>query len=180
MQYFYILSIILLFLFTITWHFIKIKKISERKIKSDYALKKLPSNLSWTKFIIPAIFICAGLYGNVSLFLISMGAVLLISSIVEWALAKKYIYNAFLISGDNLISNDFKIKTFNLQQLTNIDFRPYIDSFQLKFQTGESLLIHRPDFTKEPLNIFINKAIEKNNRVIISSDEAVSKIVTSL
>jgi hypothetical protein len=136
-------------------------------------------SLNWTQFILPAILLVIGLYGNVSLFMVSMGASLFVSTIVEWVLSKRYVYNAFLIFGDTLISNDFKTKNFNLQELTIIDFLPFSDSLQLKFQGGESISIHRPDFDKDSLSTFFNKAIEKSKLYVAISDDAKSKISAS-
>ncbi len=111
--------------------------------------------------------------------MISLGASLLFSMIVEWLLNQKYVYDAFAISGDNLISNEFRIKTFNLQELTTIDFLPFSDSLQLKFQGGQSISIHRPDFDKESLSNFFKKAVEKSKLYVVISDDAKSKFSVS-
>jgi len=179
MEPYYIIGIILLLAFAMTWHYIRLRRISERQIKSDCALKQLRFSLNWTQFILPAILLGIGLYGNVSLFMVSLGASLFVSTIVEWLLTKRYVYDSFVISGDNLISNDFKLKNYNLQELTIINFLPFSDTLQLKFQGGQSLSIHRPDFDKDSLSSFFNKAIEKSKLYVVISDDAKSKFLAS-
>ena len=179
MEHYYTIGIILLLVFAMTWHYIRLRRISLRQIESDYALKQLRFSLNWTQFIFPTIVLGIGLYGNVSLFMVSMGVSFFVSTIVQWLLTKRYVYDAFLISGDTLVSNDFKTKNFNLQELTIIDFLPFSDSLQLKFQGGQSLSIHRPDFDKDSLSTFFNKAIEKSKLYVAISDDAKSKISAS-
>jgi len=175
----FIIGIILLLVFAMTWHYIRLRRISKRHIKSEYSLKQVRFSLSWTQFILPTILLSIGFYGNDSLFMISLGASLLFSMIVEWLLNQRYVYDAFAISGDNLISNEFRLKTFNLQELTIIDFLPFSDSLQLKFQGGQSISIHRPDFDKDSLSTFFNKAIEKSKLYVVISDDAKTKISVS-
>ena len=179
METYYIIGIIFLLVFALTWHYIRLRRILARQIKSDYSLSQVRNSLSWTQFILPAIFVCIGLYGNVSVFMISIGASLLVSTIVDWVLTKRFVFDAFVISGDNLISNDFKIKSFNLQELTIIDFLPFSDRLELRFQGGQSLSIHRPDFDKESLIVFFTKAIERSKLYVAISDDAKTKISVS-
>ena len=176
MELYYTIGIILLLAFAVTWHYIRLQRISGRHIESDYALRQFHSSLNWTQFILPTFFLGIGLYGKVSLFIVSFGASLFVSIIVEWALTQKYEYDAFVIAGDNLISNDFKLKYFNLQELTMIDFLPFSDSLQLKFQGGQSISIHRSDFSKDSLSSFFNVAIDKSKLPVVISDDAKSKI----
>ena len=176
MEPYYIIGIILLLTFAMTWHYVRLQRISGRRIESDYTLRQFRFSLNWTQFILPTIFLGIGLYEKVSLFFVSIGASLFISIIIEWVLTRKYEYDAFIISGENLISNDFKLKNFNLQELKMIDFLPFTDSLKLKFQGGQSISIHRPDFNKDSLSSFINAAIEKSKLHVVISDDAKSKI----
>ena len=161
METYYTIGIILLLAFAVTWHYIRLQKISRRHIESDYALRQIHSSLNWKQFIVPSIFFGLGLYGKVNAFIISLGATLFVSIIVEWVLTQKYDYDVFAICGDILVCNDFKIKNFNLQELAIIDFLPFSDSLQLKFQGGQSVSIHRANFDKDSLSIFFQKAIGK-------------------
>lgn len=167
---------ILLFAFSLIWHYIRLQRISGRKIISDFALPQIRFPLKWTQFILPTIFMGIGLYGKASLFILSGSVSIFVYIIVEWQLTQKYKYDAFVISGDNLISNDFKLKTFNLQELTMVDFLPFSDSLQLKFQDGRSISIHRSDFDKGLLSSFFNAAIGKSKLHVLISDDAQSKI----
>jgi len=176
MEQYYTFGIILLIVLASTRHYIRLRRISSRKIISDYSLKQSHFSLSWTQFILPIILLIIGLYGDVSIFMISLGASLLITTLVEWVLTRKYVYDAFAISGNNLISNEFKTKAFNLEELTIIDFLPFGDILKLKFKDGQSLSIHRPDFKKESLAAFLNMAIEKSKLHVVISDDAKSKI----
>ena len=179
MEPYYIIGFIVLLGFAMIWHYIRLRRISERKINSDYSLKQVRFSLSWTQFILPTIFLVIGLYGKLSLLLTSMAVSLIVSILVEWALMKRYVYDAFIIAGDNLISNDFKTKIFNLQELTIIDFLPFSDSIQMKFKGGQSISIHRPDFDKDSLSEFLNKAIVKSKLYVVISDDVKSKISIS-
>ena len=179
MDPFYNIGIILLLVFALTWHYIRLRRISSRQIHSDYTLRQINRTLNWTQFILPTTLLGVGLFGNISVLMISLALSLFVSTIVEWVLTKKFVFDSFVIAGDNLISNDFKIKSFNLQALTIIDFLAFSDCLRLKFQGGQSVLIHRPDFDKKSLNIFFTKAIERSKKNVEISDDAKSKIYAS-
>ena len=55
MEHYYTIGIILLLVFAMTWHYIRLRRISLRQIESDYALKQLRFSLNWTQFIFPTI-----------------------------------------------------------------------------------------------------------------------------
>lgn len=179
MEQYYTFGIILLLVIGSTWQYVRLKRLSERIIIADYSLKKSRLILEWTKFILPGIFLCAGLYGDISMFLVLTAVSLFISTIVEWLLTSRYEYDAFTIRENILTMNEFKTKNFNLEELTIIDFLPFGDSFKLKFMGGQSLSIHRPDFKKESLATFLNIAIGKSKLHIAISDDAKSKICIS-
>ncbi|CAN5799723.1 hypothetical protein BH11BAC3_BH11BAC3_12160 [soil metagenome] len=179
MEQYFTFGIILLIVTGSTWQYVRLKRLSERKIIADYSLRQSRSSLKWTKFILPTIFLCSGLYGSISIFLVLTAALLFISTIVERLLTSKYEYDAFTIRGDILTMNEFKTKDFNLEELTIIDFLPFGNSFKLKFKNGQSLSIHRPDFQNESLIIFLNIAIGKSKLQVVISDDAKSKIYIS-
>ena len=176
MEHYYTLIFILAIAFGLSWHYLRLKRISARQITSDYCLKQIQFSLSWTQFILPTIFLIIGLYGEVSVFIVSLGTTLFISVIVEWILTRNFVYDAYVISGNNIIRNGLKIKEFNLQELTIIDFLPFSDSLKLKFKDGQSLSIHRPNFQTDSLIIFLKVAIEKSKFYVAISDDAKSKI----
>jgi len=176
MEQYYILILVLLNGFGMAWHYLRLSRMSERKINSDYSICQLPATLHWTQFVIPALFISIGFYGGVNLFFLSSGVALFISTMTEWLMAKKYVADAYLISGDTLIQNDYKARTFNLQALNFIDFSPFTDTLKLQFENKKTISIHRPDFDNDSLRSFIKAAIEKSNDVVVISDDARSKI----
>lgn len=163
MEQYFTFGIILLIALGSTWQYVRQKTLSQRVIVADYSLKQLHFPVKWTKFILPALILVAGLYGDISVFLVLTAALLSVSTIVEWLLNSKYEYKPFIIQGNILIMNEYKIKEFNLEQLAGIVFLPFVDSLKLKFMDGKSLSIHRPDFQKEYLTTFLSIAIGKTN-----------------
>jgi hypothetical protein len=78
-----------------------------------------------------------------------------------------------------MVQNNYNVKKLNLEELTIIDFSPWIDSFKLKFDDGQSVLIHRPEFDKTLLADFVKIAIEKSKFSVVIVDDAKSKIYNS-
>ena len=159
-----------------TWQFVKLKRLSARNIIADYSLQPSHFSLKWTSFILPALILFAGLYRDISMFLVLCAVLLFISTVLEWLLKSKYEYDAFTIRNNILTVNEFNTKDFNLEELANIDFLPFSDSFKLKFRGGGSLSIHRPSFQTESLTKFLNIAITKSQMVVAISDDAKMKI----
>ena len=179
MEQYYTLGIILLIVIGSTYQYVKLKRLSIRNIIADYSLRPSHFSLKWTSFILPALILFAGLYRDVSMFLVLCAVFLFISTIVEWLLKSKYEYDAFTIRNNILTMNEFNTKDFNLEELTKIDFLPFSDSFKLRLKGGQSLSIHRPSFETESLATFLNIAIEKSQLVVAISDDAKTKIYIS-
>ena len=54
-----------------------------------------------------------------------------------------------------------------------------MDSFKLKFNDGQSVSIHRPEFDKNAVAYFVKMAIEKSEFPVAIADDAKSKIYSS-
>lgn len=158
------------------WNYVRLKKMSNREIVSDYYLRLHPAALSWRGFAVPAILLIAGLIGDISIFIVSLAAASSIIVLLDWALTRRFVYDYYLISGNNLIRNGFNIKEFDLQELTMVDFSPFSDSLKLTFKNGKSIQIPRQYFNSTNLIIFIKMAIERSCLDVVIPDDARSKI----
>lgn len=176
MEKYYTLIVVILIVLGWVWQYVKIKRLSERNIISDYSLKQPRIKLNLTNFVLPAIMLFAGLYEDINAFLVTCAALLIISAVVECVLSSKYGYDAFSIKDNNLSLNDFKIKNFNLEELVSVDHKPFSDSFQLKFKNGHSVSIYRRGFQNKTLNTFLKLAINKSKLQVSISEDAASKI----
>jgi hypothetical protein len=157
------------------WQYMRLKKIAERKFEAECSLYNLKYSFGFTKFILPAYLIWIGIT-DYSYIMIAMAITFILSEFTEWFISKKYNYCAYLIDGNILVKNDYKVKKLNLEKLTVIDFSPWIDSFKLKFNDGQSVSIHRSEFDKNILNDFVKRAIEKSKFPVVIAEDAKSKI----
>jgi len=64
MEQYYILILVFVNGFGMAWHYLRLTRMSERKINADYSICQLPATLHWTQFVIPALFISIGFYGG--------------------------------------------------------------------------------------------------------------------
>lgn len=116
------------------------------------------------------------LYSQGSPFLIFLTALAYNSIIVELVKPGIFSYDAYLICGDTLYRNGYKLTTYDLQQLTEVKFMPFNDAFKLKFQNGQSVVIRRPGFQKESVSAFVNTAIDKSKLFVVVEEDAKTKL----
>ena len=161
---------------SLIWQFLRLTRMSSRKIISDITLKPLLNSLNWKSFLLPTLSLGFGLYPPISSLLISLGVILAIFTVIDWLLNQKYKYVSYSICGSTLVQNYFNLNEFDLRELTIVNFLPFHDSFKLKFRDGKSVSIHRHDFDKESLVLFLKTAIEKSKSVVVISEDAKSKI----
>ena len=172
---FYII-VFALTLVAIGWQFYSLKKIAARKFTSDYCLLKSGSSTGWKRFFIPTVFLIISLIPPVNHFLVVVTLAFYLSIVADQWWFSKYKYQYLILQGSNLISNRFKIKTFNLEELTSIGFLPWSDSFRLNFQNGQSLSIQRGEFENDSLNEFLKKSISLSQFNVAIHEDAKSKM----
>lgn len=164
----------------ILWQFISIKKIAGRIFKSDYPLVKSAPSKGWKQFVMPTGFLIIGLINPVHLFLVAMALFLFLTTVAYQWWFSKYQYQSLIVQGHHLISNQFKVKTFNLEELISIGFLPWSDSFRLNFEHGQSLSIQRSEFEKDSLNGFLKTVISFSQFNVVIHEDAKSKIYADL
>lgn len=156
--------------------FYSLKKISGRKFASDYSLGNLGPSTVWKRLIIPTVLLIIGVIPPVNHFLKVMPLAFYLSIIADQWWFSKYKYQSLILQGNNLISNRFKIKSYNLEELTSIGFLPWSDSFRLNFQHAQSLSIQRGEFENDSLNEFLKKSISLSQFNVVIHEDAKSKI----
>jgi len=178
-NYFYILCFVLMSA-GVLWQFISIKKMAGRKFISDYRLEKSAPLTGWNRFVMPTGFLIIGFINPVNPFLVAMALFLFPTIIADQWWFSKYKYQSLVLQGSHLISNQFKVKTFNLEELISIGFLPWSDSFRLNFEHGQSLSIQRSEFEKESLIGFLKTLIRLSKFTVVIHEDAKSKIYTDL
>ena len=176
MNIYFFIIVFVIFLVALGWQFYCLKKMSSREFTSDYSLRNLGPSTDWKRFLIPTVILIISLIPPVNHFLVVMAFVFCISKFADQWWFSKYKYQSLMLEGSNLICNRFRVKIFNLKELTSIGFLPWSDSFRLSFQHGQSLSIQRGEFENDSLNEFLKKSISLSQFNVVIHEDAKSKI----